>query len=94
MTSETPTFSINALQELIAHSDAYKALTPAEQQNIQDHIRLNNTPVLIFVYEKLLEEQQSYQISRDRLAQKVANLTISPEDLQSLHQDLGKSFQK
>ena len=93
-TPKSTPYSLPALLELIKISDAYKALTSAEQQNIQDHIKQNNTPVLIYIFKKLQEEQQSYQISRDQLAKKILKLSLSPADQQNIKKALSNPFQK
>ena len=84
-------YSLPRLLNLIAGSIAYEALTSAEKSNIQDHIRLNNTPVLIYVYEKLQQEAQANQLSRDRLAKKIFRLSLSPSAKDSLQQELASS---
>jgi len=85
-------YSLPNLLNLIAGSFAYESLSSDEKSNIQNHIRLNNTPVLIYVYEKLLQEAQANQISRDRLAKKISRLSLSPTDKVSLQQELEGSI--
>ncbi len=76
----------------MAESPAYQKLTPEQKQNIEDHIRLNNKPVLLYVYQQLREEADSLQFSREKLAKKA--LTIKPSDLSDLQTAVQKNFSK
>lgn len=87
--SPTPgSYSLEKLLALIAESTAYAQLPDQEKAKIQEHIKLNNKPVLIYIYEKLSEESASHDISRNNLAKKI--LTLKPSDQQNLRDDLHK----
>lgn len=74
----------------MSESPAYQSLSQAEKDNIEAHIKLNNKPVLLYVYQKLREEADSLQYSREKLAQKA--LTIKPSDLADLNSSVKKKF--
>lgn len=81
-------YSLEKLLALIAESPAYAQLPEQEKAKIQEHIKLNNKPVLIYIYEKLSEEAASLDISRNNLVKKI--LTLKPSDQQNLRDDLRK----
>jgi hypothetical protein len=70
-------FTIENLRRLMAESPAYQGLTAAEKDNIEQHIRQNNTPVLMYVYQQLKEESDSLEISRRKLAEKTLSVNFS-----------------
>jgi len=86
--SSSPSYSLEKLLKLIAESPAYAQLPADQKAKIQEHIQLNNRPVLIYIYEKLSEEAASLDISRNNLAKKI--LTIKSTDRQNLLDDLRK----
>lgn len=86
--SSSNSYSLEKLLALIAESPAYDQLSEQEKAKIQQHIKLNNKPVLIYIFEKLSEESSSLDISRNNLAKKI--LTLKPSDRQNLRDDLRK----
>ena len=91
-TSTSGSYSLEKLLALIAESPAYAQLSEQEKAKIQEHIKLNNKPVLIYIYEKLSEEVASLDISRDNLAKKI--LTLKPSDLSDLQSKIKENFKK
>lgn len=89
--SKTP-YNLANLRELMADSPAYQGLSAEEKANIEEHIRLNNKPVLLFIFQNLLEESEALLFSRAKLSKKV--LTPDPAALQDLRHQLKSSFQK
>lgn len=81
-------YSPENLRTLIDGSETYAALPAEEKAKIQEHIKLNNKPVLIYIYQKLLEESASLEISREQLSKKI--LGTSPSDQNNIHDDLKK----
>lgn len=85
-------YSLENLRTLMASSSAYQSLSDSEKANIENHIAQNNKPVLLYIFQKLREETDSHEISRQKLAQKV--LHIKPSDQQNLTQDLRDALSK
>ncbi len=81
-------YSPERLLALIAESPAYAQLPADEKAKIQEHISLNNKPVLIYIYQTLVEESAALDISRENLARKI--LTISPSDQRRIDEDISK----
>jgi hypothetical protein len=84
--SNPNSYTLEKLLALIAESPAYAQLPEQEKAKIQEHVKLNNKLVLIYIYQKLSEENSSLDISRENLAKKI--LTLKPSDRQNLHDDL------
>lgn len=74
------------LRSLMATSAAYQSLSAPEKAAIEDHIVKNNKPMLLYIYQKLQQESDSHEISRQQLAKKI--LHISPSEQQKLAQNL------
>lgn len=75
-------YSLENLRALMASSTAYQSLSDAEKAGIEQHIAKNNKPVLLYIFQKLREEADSHEISRQKLAEKV--LQIKPSDQQNI----------
>ena len=68
-------YTLENLRNLMATSPAYQQLSAEEKANIEEHIRLNNKPVLLYVYEQLSTEAAEHQISREELAKQINHIT-------------------
>lgn len=83
-------YSLVNLRQLMASSPAYQSLPSAEKEKIEEHIRLNNKPVLLYIYYKLLAEHEALRHSRQKLAKRI--LTPDPAALSDLRRDLKSNF--
>lgn len=79
-------YSLENLRALMSTSPAYQGLSAAEKSSIETHITQNNKPILLYIYQKLQQESDSHEISRQKLAKKI--LHITPSDQQKLAQNL------
>ena len=79
-------YSLEKLRQLMATSTAYQSLSAAEKSSIETHIAQNNKPILLYIYQKLQQEFDSHQISRDQLAEKIYKIKSSD------HSDLTKKL--
>ncbi|MCC7432278.1 hypothetical protein IT412_02010 [Candidatus Peregrinibacteria bacterium] len=68
-------YSLENLRSLMAASPAYQQLSTEEKANIEEHIRQNNKPVLLYIYEQLTTEAAAHQISRNELVKQVNRIT-------------------
>lgn len=68
-------YTLENLRSLMANSPAYQQLSAEEKANIEDHILLNNKPVLLYIYEQLTTEAAAHQISRNELVKQVNRIT-------------------
>ena len=83
-------FSLETLRTLMADSPAYQGLSVAEKAAIENSIKTNNKPVLLYIFQQLREEADSLAISREKLAKKV--LEIKPSDQRDLTDNLRTAF--
>ena len=83
---ENTPYNLHNLRQLMAESAAYQSLSAEDKANIEEHIRLNNRPVLMYVFHHLSKERQSLEVSREKLAKKV--LTPNPAALHDLRNQL------
>lgn len=68
-------YSLENLRSLMATSPAYQQLSAEEKANIEEHILLNNKPVLLYIYEQLTTEAAAHQISQNELVKQVNRIT-------------------
>jgi|GEM_PF-3652888 len=79
-------YNLENLRSLMATSPAYRGLSATEKSAIEQHITQNNKPILLYIYQKLQQEFDSHEISRQQLAKKIANIKLP--DQQKLAQSL------
>lgn len=74
-------FSLQNLRKLMSISEAYKQLSAEEKDNIEEHIRLNNKPVLMYIYEQLSTELAAHQLSREELARQINRISTNQSEI-------------
>lgn len=82
MENSTPKFSLEALRQLMNESPGYSSLSNAQKELLEGHIKANNKPVLLYIFQQLREEADALALSREKLAKKI--IKIDPIDLSSL----------
>ncbi len=79
------------LRSLMAESPAYKNLSTAEKTTLESHIQANNKPLLMYIFQQLLEESEAHALARQKLAQKM--LQMKRSDQQHLTDEIRRVFE-